>query len=321
VPPNKDSLAKVALVTSPAIGDSLLSMTVAHNLRRSGSAVTVFGPHIHALRRWFPRIDIQPGLSPDGAGLTLEAFGTVIQLHDHRPLPGFTELHPRAWVLEDLCRMRSPKSMATRLTEFCRNDLGLADAEKNNGLQPPAGLVHRLHGSRVVIHPAASTPDKCWLPARFIALASRLRGEGFDPQFIVGPAERPQWEPLLRAQGLGLPDLGGLDSVASWIFESGWFIGNDSGIGHLASNLHVPTLSLFMRQGGARTWRPDWGPGQVLIGSAGIPTGRLKEKLWKYVLTPGRVARAFARLRGQEAEQARGLPWNDGTMAAERGNA
>jgi len=321
VPPNKDSLAKAALVTSPAIGDSLLLMTAAHNLRRSGSEVTVFGPHIHALRAWFPGIDIRPGLEPGTAAEALQAFDSALQLHDHRPLPGFAGLHPRARVLEDLCRMRSSKSMATRLTEFCRDSLGLADATKDNGLRPPPGLIHRVHASRVVIHPTASTPDKCWLATRFIALACRLRDEGFDPQFVVGPAERPQWEPLARARGLQLPDLGGLDDVAAWLFESGWFIGNDSGIGHLASNLHVPTLSLFMRHGGARTWRPDWGPGQVLVGSAGIPTGRLKEKLWKYALTPGRVARAFARLRGEEAARARGLPWNEGAFTAKGGSA
>ena len=88
-----------------------------------------------------------------------------------------------------------------------------------------------------------------------------------------------------------------LDNVATWVYESGWFIGNDSGIGHLASSLHIPTLSLFMRRGIARTWRPDWGTGQVLIGSTFLPTGFLKERYWKYMLSVRQVSRAFEQLR------------------------
>jgi len=296
VPLDKDSLAHVAIIASPAIGDSLLLMTVAHNLRRAGSNVTVFGAHIHALRAWFPGFDIRPALPPDQASEVLRDYGAVVQLHEARPLPEPHAIHPRALILEHLCRMRSPQSMAQRLVEYCRAELGLLDPEKHNGLVPPAGLVHRGHQARVVIHPTASTPDKCWLASRFVTLARRLRDEGLDPHFIISPAERPQWEHV-QELGLGLPALGGLDEVAAWIFGSGWFIGNDSGIGHLASNLHVPTLSLFMRQGGARTWRPDWGPGRILVGGDYIPTGKLKEKLWKYALTPGRVARDFSRFR------------------------
>lgn len=305
--PSQPSLENVALITSPAIGDSLLLMEVAHNLRRHHTAVTVFGPHLYTLRNWFPGFDIQPGLAPGDAAGKLASFDAALQLHDHRPVPNFTRQHPRAQVLENLCRQRSPKSMAQRLAEYSRDELGLAGSGKYNGIVPPAGLLHRRYGLRVAIHPTASTPDKCWLPERFVALGQRLRKAGFDPQFIVSPTERPQWEHVLQL-GLGLPDLGALDNVAAWIFESGWFIGNDSGLGHLASNLHVPTLSLFMRQGSARTWRPDWGPGRVLVGSQGIPTGRLKEKLWKYALTPARVERAFGQLR-QTAAKNDALPW------------
>jgi len=292
-------LKNVALITFPAIGDSLLLMTVAHNLRLHGARVTIFGPHVHTLRAWFPGLDIQPALPADTAADRLAAFDMAVQLHDDRPFPDLARLHPRAIVLEHLCRLRSPKSMALRLAEYCRDEFGLPRAGKYNGMLAPAGLHHRRHALRVAIHPTASTRDKCWLPQRFVALGRHLRDKGFDPNFIVSPAERPQWTHV-QALGLGLPDLGSLDNVAAWLFESGWFIGNDSGIGHLASSLHVPTLSLFKRLGSAQTWRPDWGPGRVVIGSAYVPAGRLKEKVWKYTLTSGRAARAFARLHGEQ---------------------
>ncbi|WP_429485147.1 glycosyltransferase family 9 protein [Paraburkholderia youngii] len=79
--------------------------------------------------------------------------------------------------------------------------------------------------------------------------------------------------------------------------EAGWFIGNDSGLGHLASAIGVPTLSLFMRSGLARTWRPGWSPGAIVLPLNVVPTGRLRERCWKRLMSVRRVLRGFETLR------------------------
>lgn len=295
-----DSALNVAVTTSPALGDSLLLMTVARNLQLSGKTVTVFSQHMRALRDWFPGIDIQPALRDDDADAMLRPFDTVIQLHANRPVPRLEQRHPDALVLEHLCRASSTEPMAGRLAQFCRESLRLHHAEPGNGLAVPAGLIHRKHRLRVAIHPTASTPDKRWLAPRFVRLALELKAKGFEPHFIVTDEERADWEHV-QQHGIGLPRLGTLDNVAAWLVESGWFIGNDSGIGHLASCLRVPTLSLFMRNGIARTWRPGWGAGKVLVGGAWLPTGRLKERCWKYALSVNQVLRAFQQLQREAA--------------------
>jgi hypothetical protein len=286
----------VALILSPAVGDSLLMMTIARNLCLERIAVTVFGRHASALHGWFPGVDIRANLGEAGLADNLARFDLVIQMHSDRPFDGLHRLHPRVVLLDRVCRARSPDSMAVRLARFCRDELNLTNAHKSNGITAPAGLVHRRHPLRVAIHPTASTIDKCWLASRYVRLAVTLRDRGFDPQFVVAPEERDDWTHVERL-GLTSVSLGSLDNVAAWLFESGWFIGNDSGIGHLASSLQIPTLSLFMRRGLAHTWRPGWGAGQVLIGSTYLPTGRLKERYWKYMLSVGKVARAFEQLR------------------------
>jgi heptosyltransferase III len=295
--PAVQPISRVALVLSPAIGDSLLMMTIARNLRHNGVEVTVFGDQIRSLREWFPGVDTREDLGavggPRSPGIPvprdlaprLSGFDVVLQMHRNRPFIGLEHCHPRVIFLDHLCRVRSTQSMADRLSRFCLEELGLASAHKSNGITAPAGLQYRKHPLRVAIHPTASTADKCWLASRFIRLALQLRELGFSPEFVVAPQERADWLHIERL-GLALPDLGSLDNVAAWVYESGWFIGNDSGIGHLASSLHIPTLSLFMRRGIARTWRPDWGAGQVL-----------KERYWKYMLSVGQVSRAFERLR------------------------
>jgi heptosyltransferase-3 len=284
------------LVLSAAIGDSLLMMTIARNLQQHGVLVTVFGRQIQSLRDWFPGVETQADLDAEDLAAGLSCFDTVIQMHRNKPFAGLEQCHPRVMLLDHVCGVHSSESMADRLAQFCRDELGLAGAHKSNGMTAPPGLQHRKHPTRVAIHPTASTADKCWLPSRFIRLAIRLRELGFSPEFVVAPQERADWMHIERF-GLTLPELGSLENVATWIYESGWFIGNDSGIGHLASSLHIPTLSLFMRRGIAHTWRPGWGAGQVLIGSTYLPTGFLKERYWKYMLSVSQVSRAFEQLR------------------------
>ena len=294
--PTVQPISRVALVLSPAIGDSLLMMTIARNLQQNGIAVTIFGRQIQSLGAWFPEVETLDDLSVADLTAKLSGFDRVIQMHRNKPFVGLEQYHPRVSFLDHICRVRSSESMADRLAKFCVDEFGLAGADKSNGMTPPPGLQHRKYPLRVAIHPTASTADKCWLPSRFIRLAIRLRELGFSPEFVVAPQERADWLHIERL-GLKLPDLGSLVNVATWVYESGWFIGNDSGIGHLASSLHIPTLSLFMRRGIARTWRPDWGTGQVLIGSTYLPTGFLKERYWKYMLSVRQVSRAFEQLR------------------------
>ena len=248
--PTVQPISRVALVLSPAIGDSLLMMTIARNLQQNGIAVTIFGRQIQSLGAWFPEVETLDDLSVADLTAKLSGFDRVIQMHRNKPFVGLEQYHPRVSFLDHICRVRSSESMADRLAKFCVDEFGLAGADKSNGMTPPPGLQHRKYPLRVAIHPTASTADKCWLPSRFIRLAIRLRELGFSPEFVVAPQERADWLHIERL-GLKLPDLGSLDNVATWVYESGWFIGNDSGIGHLASSLHIPTLSLFMQIGRA----------------------------------------------------------------------
>ncbi|MGI4862085.1 MAG: glycosyltransferase family 9 protein [Janthinobacterium lividum] len=294
----KPVFRQVAVILSPALGDSLLLATVAHNLQLNGVQVTMFGHQGYLLRDWLPALQVRPALDAHAANLieVLAQFDAVLQLHDDKPFANLAECHPRVILLEHICRSAAPYSMVDRLVEFCRDELHLPRVGRSNGLTPPAGLEYRRHRMRVAIHPTASTADKCWLAPRFLQLGLMLRESGFDPQFVVAREERAAWA-AVEAAGMVMPDLGSVDNLAGWLYESGWFIGNDSGVGHLASNLQIPTLSLFMRRGIARTWRPGWGVGDVLIGGAFLPSGRLKERYWKYMLSVGRVMRAFHRLR------------------------
>jgi len=93
---------------------------------------------------------------------------------------------------------------------------------------PPAAPAPRP-GRRLVIHTGAAQPTREWPRERFAALAQRVVAAGWEVTW-------------LDASSGSLPEL--LATLAG----ADRFIGNDSGPGHLAAVLGVPTFSIFGAQ-------------------------------------------------------------------------
>ena len=45
---------RIAFITSPQLGDALITMVTAHNLCRNNYAVTIFSDYLYELRVFFP---------------------------------------------------------------------------------------------------------------------------------------------------------------------------------------------------------------------------------------------------------------------------
>lgn len=123
-------------------------------------------------------------------------------------------------------------------------------------------------GSRPVIAmgPIANWPQKQWPIARFAELA-RLLSAAIGPLpgavllVIAAPHERDQVAPLLAALPAGqVIDSLGYDmlAAAACLRRSALFVGNDSGLMHLASAMGTRTLGLF-GPGNDAVYAP-WGP-------------------------------------------------------------
>ena len=64
------------------------------------------------------------------------------------------------------------------------------------------------------------------------------------------------------------------ERLDDWVYftcESGFFIGNDSGGGHLASNLRIPALIIGARKKLLNRWRPDWLKSEIIIPRRYLP--------------------------------------------------
>lgn len=108
------------------------------------------------------------------------------------------------------------------------------------GLNPDAPLV--------VIHPGSGSPAKCWHIDNFLQVAAALKKEGVQVLFLMGPAEAERFshESLMkiRSQGAVLEGIS-LTQVVQVLTQADVFIGNDSGIGHLAGTMGKKTIVLF----------------------------------------------------------------------------
>jgi hypothetical protein len=287
---------RVAFVMSARLGDTLIAMVIVRNLVANGIQVTVFSNHLSVLKDWFPRFDIQPALQEHTLRDSLGGYDTVIHAYAADVVGDVRSWHPRAWVMDEWTVYRQIKPMLDIQLDVCRTMFGLTDLSRDNGIELPADIDTRVERARVVIHPTASALHKQWLPQRFLQLAHRLRAAGYEPCFVVAPGERDAWT-WVEAAGFPLQSFLSLHDLAGWLRNAGLFIGNDSGVAHLASNVGVPVISLAMRPRIALRWAPGWSPSVTLTPISIMPGRHLREALWKYLLPVSRVVHALERLR------------------------
>lgn len=138
-------------------------------------------------------------------------------------------------------------------------------------LESAAGLAAQLPPGFVAVHPGSGSPAKNWPAASFAALLESLAAGG--PWLLVeGPADELAAESLRRrpravvAKELPPRVLGALLS------RCGLFVGNDSGVSHLAAAFGAPVVALF-----GPTDPALWRPLGVQVCAPRSPTGRMDD--------------------------------------------
>ena len=108
--------------------------------------------------------------------------------------------------------------------------------------------------SKIFIHPGAGSIRKRWPLARFLELADILEKKGLRPRFICGPAEQDLADELAK-QNRPIHALSELTDLADLLEFACGYVGNDSGVSHLASFLGLPSVVIFGPTDSLR-WKP-----------------------------------------------------------------
>lgn len=155
-----------------------------------------------------------------------------------------------------------------------------------------AGLEHfgidpTLRGRLAVIHPGSGSRNKRW-PLEYFLEIARMLGDSGRPGIIVTGEAEPDLEARLGATPLppGWRWRGGsppLLYLAGLLAAAGLYLGNDSGVTHLAAAVGAPSLALFRRE-----WLPAWRPaGRVRILAADDPSDVPISRVWAEIERTG----------------------------------
>ncbi len=108
-----------------------------------------------------------------------------------------------------------------------------------------------------IIHPGSGSAHKCVAPKILAAVVTRLQLSGAIPVILEGPADREPVERLLQLCEDPPIVMKGLDllTVAGVLAQARLFVGQDSGITHLAGLMGVRTVAIFGPTDPAR-WAP-----------------------------------------------------------------
>jgi predicted lipopolysaccharide heptosyltransferase III len=109
-----------------------------------------------------------------------------------------------------------------------------------------------------LFHPAAAFDSKRWDARNFARVAARLGARGFVPVAVAAPGEAD----VVRAFAEGMPEAGvvsfndlSLPEVVALAARARLFVGNDSGIAHIAAAVGTPSVVVFGSSNVAH-WRP-----------------------------------------------------------------
>lgn len=272
------NIGKVAVVASDNLSDGLMMMVASHRLLAAQAEVVTYHNRLLEMADWFSEHKFSDKPSIDLVYEEFTKYDLILLLYE--PTPFMKEIirlfsknaspkiaifypiyskyaHPRLTPLDRVFDKTLP--MVDNICLAIASLLQVREHSKNNGLLPPCHLLHRRYKKRVAIY---STP---FLAKKYKKIAEGVRELGFDPLLIEG-----------LDLGVG----------ASLIYESGFFIGPECDLCHLASNMQIPTLVIAGRKKPFSLQKPGW------LRTLDITTPRYLER---FVLTR-RVIKGFKRL-------------------------
>jgi hypothetical protein len=278
-------IKKIAVVTAPGIGDGLILHVASHNLVQMGWDAATFNDHLGGFGRWLRgyRFEKQPPL--ERIEEIFSGYDAVLLQHDNTekakrikalslPVYGFygshnPSKHGEMSSLDFVCDPN--RNMVENVANAVERWFGACG--KENGMRPPDGLVHRKTKRRIAIHASSGAEEKNWPLEKFLAVAKKLENEGYHPVFLTKEK---------------FPTL---EELASFLYESGAFLGNDSGPGHIASCLGIPSLIIGKEERQMRLWAPGWRLAEIAVPPRWTSSWRWTRSRWKKFISINHITK------------------------------
>jgi heptosyltransferase III len=304
-------MKKAGIIPSKGIGDAIMMMIAANYMKQKGYDVTIYHDNIISLKDWLPSYTLLP---TPGYSNVLKQLDRVIIQNDNSQI--VKDIKTNRHTLNNL-HICYPTYRQSKHGDITSNDIifdnnrPMVDnvchklsnhfnlfPSKDINLAIPDHLIRHKHKNRVIIHPTSTEKNRMWSYKKYIALSRKLRNLGYNPIFCVSPNERKDW---LEVQNMGfdLPLFPTLSDLFSYIYESSYFIGNISGLAHIASYMKIPSIIVCGDAKHMKLWQPGWLLASIILPNRLLPNIkylRLREKHWQYFLSVKKVYNKFCQI-------------------------
>jgi heptosyltransferase-3 len=159
------------------------------------------------------------------------------------PLPPTDGPHAARWLADAVGALGADPALAPPLLR--------ATAEEEAGARK---WLERLGPRFLALHPGSGSPRKNWPAERYAALVAALSPD--RPWLLVdGPADTEAAALLSRLPSVVVARELPVRILGAVLARAGLYVGNDSGVSHLAAAFGAPTLALF-GPSDPRQWSP-----------------------------------------------------------------
>jgi heptosyltransferase-3 len=239
------------LVIRPgAIGDFILSLPALECLKSDILEVWAASPNLR-LVRFADRVRSIASTGLDLLGVTeppprlveeLRGFDSIVSWYGANRVE-FRDLTCDLGIPMTFFPALPPEDSAVHATDFYLGQVRSIARCESDGI--PRIRCEAEREDFAVIHPFSGSPKKNWPLGRFRELASQLE-RSLPVRWCAGP-EDPPLEGAVRIDDLY--------ELACWLAKARLYVGNDSGITHLAAAVGTPVIALF-----GPTNPEVWGP-------------------------------------------------------------
>lgn len=312
---------RVGIVSFPALGDATLYLRLAWLFHRAGAQVSFFSKTLYPAREYFGWLDVQrddseslEALSPrfdlliacfekcyePGAGAQAYAALTNVAFVTAKKISRESGLHGREVIVsgERLPGASIPFCLDSRAGQTM---VDWVDSYANQVYGISLGPGERVMGRpkepapsrRVVVFPTTPKESKNYWLLGFRLLAHAIKARGWDVEFVCMPDERERIGAAIGDFPLhAFPDV---KALMDYVAGAAVVISNDSGGGHLASMMDIPTFTITRRRKNF-VWRPGFNHKNTVL----YPLWRFKwlgNYVWRPFVPVWRIARDLGQAR------------------------
>jgi len=305
-------MKKALIFCSRGLGDGLLFNILANNLALNDYQVEVYHNFLWQLNRWFPNFSIK------STNEEIDFFYKKIDLADLIILNGDSQKFNQS-IKQYLLQKHLAKSiilypssqtgnsflgtvgwdrkqsMVKNLETICKTVLHLQDVKPDAGLQIPSDIQVVKQKDLILLHHTSAVSKRNWPYKKFVKLEKFFIKNNYIIEYLLALHEKENE----HDQNSRFYCFSDLEMLAIKLLSAKFFVGNDSGIGHLASLLKIPTFTIFTSKRKSKLWKPDWYFNEGIYPYNWIPNlkgMRIRDRLWHFFVENWRTKRKLGKL-------------------------